>query len=400
MSDKDLTRKQFIIRGVAGAAAAAAGSTLVPSGARAAVSGAAAADLGAFETGGSAPVPASFGTALPPRIKASTGATRVVDCVNGNDSNAGSETAPWRSLQKAFRSLAPGQTALVKNGTYTGRIDVSSAASGTAAAPKTLAAYPGHAPVFNNVLRVDGLQYWRIRGLTFAPVGVDTGFYAVGSTAHLDFESVIARDCPLGSGMVTETTCTDIQWWRCTFRNNGRSAAAGGMYDHGLYLKSKNCVVANCLFVRNSGCGIHLYNGGPVNAIVVNNTIVDNGIRSGNTNWSAGTMLGTDSGVNAANNNKIVNNIIAFNKGWGGKSNSNVRSGANNVFRRNLVFGNSLGATSWTSGGVAETATIKTDPKFVDRAGGNYRLAAGSPAIDVAVAEYAPATDFTGSNRR
>jgi hypothetical protein len=399
LPDKGLTRKQLIVRGLAGAAAAAtAASTLAPSGADAAINGVPVADLGALETG--APVAgASFGAALPPRIKASTGATRIVDCVNGNDSNPGSATAPWRSLQKAFTSLAPGETALVKNGTYTGRIDLNSTASGTASAPKTLAAYPGHTPVFNSTVRADGLQYWRIRGLVFAPVGFDTALYAVGTTAHLDFESVTVRDCPLGSGMVTEKTCWDIQWWRCTFRNNGRSAAGGGAYDHGLYLKSKDCVVADCVFARNSSCGIHLYNGGPVNAIVVNNTIVENGIRSGNTSWSAGVMLGTDSGVNAANNNKIINNIIAFNTGWGGKSNSNVQSGANNVFRRNLVYGNSLGATSWNSGGVTETETVKADPKLVDRANGNYRLAAGSPAIDGAVGDYAPAADFNGSSR-
>jgi hypothetical protein len=399
MSDKGLTRKQMITRGLAGAAVAAAGGTLVPTGADAAVNGVPVADLGAFETG-APPAPASsFGVALPPRIKRSTGATRVVDGASGNDANAGTEAAPWRTLQKVFKSLAPGETALVKNGTYTGRIDVGSAASGTAAAPKTIAAYPGHAPVFNNLFRPDGLQYWRFRGLTFAPVGLDTGMYAVGTTAHLDFEGVTVRDCPLGSGMVTEKTCVDLQWWGCTFRNNGRSAAAGGMYDHGLYMKSKDSVVANCLFARNSSCGIHLYNGGPVNAIVVNNTIVENGIRSGNTAWSGGTILGTDSGVNAANNNKVLNNIIAFNTGWGAKSNSNVQSGANNVFRRNLVFGNSLGATSWASGGVTETETIKSDPKFVDRANGNYRLAAGSTAIDGALAEFAPPTDHYGSSR-
>ncbi|MDP9346759.1 MAG: right-handed parallel beta-helix repeat-containing protein [Actinomycetota bacterium] len=330
---------------------------------------------------------------------ASTGATRVIDGVEGSDSNPGSESAPWRTLRRAFAALAPGEIALVRNGSYSGRIDPTGSASGTASAPKTLAAYPGHAPVFTSLIRADGLQYWRFRGLTFAPIGLDTGFYAVASTANLDFENVTFRDCPLGSGIVTETSCSNIQWWRCTFRNNGRSAAAGGMYDHGLYLKSKDCVVADSVFARNSSCAIHLYNGGPVNAIVVNNTIVENGIRSANTAWSAGVLLGTDGGVNAANNNKILNNVVAFNTGWGAKSNSNVRAGANNLFRRNLVFGNSLGATSWTSGGVTESETLNVDPMFVDRANGNYRLAAGSPAIDGSLLEYAPATDHFGATR-
>jgi hypothetical protein len=393
-----MTRKQAVLGGIAGVAAASLGGVLRPDDAPAAINGQAAADLGAFETG-NAPAGVTFGTALPPRIKTSTGGTRVVDSANGSDSNPGTASAPWRTLAKAFSALAAGETALVKNGTYSGRIDVTSGMSGTATAPKTLAAYPGHAPVYTGYLRADGLQYWRFRGITFAPVGFDTAFYAVGATGNLDFEEVTVRNCPLGSGMVTETTCTNIQWWRCTFRDNGRSAANGGMYDHGLYLKSRNCVVADSVFARNSGCGLHLYNGGPVNAMVVNNTVVENGIRSANPQWSGGIILGTDSGVNATNNNKIFNNIIAFNTGWGGKSNSNVQSGANNVFRRNLVYGNTLGATSWSSAGVAESETMKSDPRFADRAGGNYALASGSPAIDGSLTEYAPATDFRGATR-
>jgi hypothetical protein len=393
-----MTRKQAVLGGLTGVAAAGLGGALRPAGAGAAIGGAAAADLGAFETGGSS-TSVNFGTALPPRIKQSTGATRVVDAASGSDSNPGTESAPWRTLGKVFSSLAAGETALVKNGTYAGRLDVGSAHSGTAAAPKTLAAYPGHAPVYTGYLRADGFQYWRFRGLTFAPVNVDTAFYAVGSTGNLDLENVTFRDCPLGSGMVTETTCTNIQWWRCTFRNNGRTAGNRGMYDHGLYMKSKNCVIADSVFARNSGCGIHLYNGGPVNAIVVNNTIVENGIRSADPQWSGGILMGTDSGVNGTNNNKILNNIIAFNTGWGAKSNSNVRSGANNLFRRNLVYANSLGATNWTSGGVNEAETLKSDPQFTDRASGNYRLAATSPAIDGAVPEYAPVIDHQGATR-
>jgi parallel beta-helix repeat protein len=397
LPDHGFTRKQILFGALSGAAAVGAG-TMLPASAGAAINGQAAADVGALETG-VAPQAVTFGSALPPRIKQSTGSTRVIDAAKGNDSSAGTDAAPWRTLRKAFSSLAPGETALVKNGTYGERLDVTGAQSGTASAPKTLAAYPGHAPVLTNLMRPDGLQYWRFRGLTFAPIALDTGVYAVGATANLEFESCTFRDCPLGSGMVSEKTCSNMQWWRCTFTNNGRAASNNGMYDHGLYLKSANSVVANCIFSRNSSCGIHMYNGGPVNTIVANNTIVENGIRSGNPTWSAGIILGTDAGVNANHDNKVLNNIIAFNTGWGAKSNSNVQAGANNVFRRNLVFGNSLGTTNWASGGVAESETIKTDPKFVDRASGNYRLASGSSAIDASLPDYASATDYYGATR-
>jgi len=384
-----LTRKQILLRGLAGAATAGVGAAILPRGASAA-DGGALADLGAWETG-AVPATGSFGTSLPPRIAASTGATRVVDAAAGNDGHPGTEAAPWKTLNKAFASLRPGETALVKTGTYSGRIDPTGANSGTSAAPKTLAAYPGHTPVFTSLIRANGLQYWRFKGIVFAPANLDTGFYAVGSTAHLDFESVTFRDCALGSGIVTETTCSDLQWWRCTFSNNGRPNT---ILDHGLYLKSSNCVVADCLFVRNSSYGLQMYPSAR-NNIVVNNTLVENGIRTSDPNWTGGIVLaGPTTGAN-----KVLNNIIAFNTGYGARSDSGTQSG--NVFRRNLVWGNTRGATLWqVSGRVAESETIAADPLFVNRAARDYRLAASSPAIDRSVTEWAPPTDFTGAPRR
>jgi Right handed beta helix region len=373
MNTTALTRKELMLRGLAGAAAAGIAGPARVGRAEASVSQPAT-HLGAFEAG-EAPATAAmtFGTALPRRIKQSAGATRVIDSANGSDSNRGTDAAPWRTLQKAFSSLGRGETALVKTGTYTGRIDVTGSASGTGSTPKTLAAYPGHTPIFTGLIRPNGLQYWRFRGLTFAPIGLDTGFYAVGSTAHLDFEQVTFRDCRLGSGMVTEQTCSDLQWWRCTFLNNGRRNT---ILDHGLYLKSSSCVVADCLFARNSSYGLQMYPSAADN-FVVNNTIVENGIRSSNPQWSGGLVIaGPTTG-----GNQVLNNVIAFNTGYGARSNAEVQAG--NVFRRNLVWGNSLGrvaGTKWDiAGRVTETETIRADPKFIDRANGNYRLSAGSP---------------------
>lgn len=394
MRELAFTRKQVVLGGLLGAAALGFGSPLRVTRADA-DSAQPAADLGALEAKTDSVAAAmTFGSALPSRLTPSTGPTKVIDGVAGDDANPGSDATPWRTLQKAFTSLAPGETALVRTGTYTGRIDVDASASGTAAAPKTLAAYPGHAPVFTGLLRPDGLRYWHFRGLTFAPVGLDTGFYAVGSTAHLDFEQVTFQGCPLGSGVVTEQTCADLQWWRCAFLNNGRQNT---ILDHGLYLKSSNCVVADCVLARNSSYGLQLYPSA-ANNVIVNNTIVENGIRSSDPQWSGGMVIAGP----ATRNNQIVNNILAFNTGYGARSNAEAQGG--NVFRRNLVWGNSLGGSAGTrwdvNDQVTETETVRADPKLVDRANDNYRLGAGSAAIDSSVAEYTPATDYYGVTRR
>lgn len=65
---------------------------------------------------------------------------------NGNKSNPGTANAPWRTLQFAVDAIAPGDTILVKAGTYVGcRIGN----SGQIGAVKTLKAEPGAAVLIN-----------------------------------------------------------------------------------------------------------------------------------------------------------------------------------------------------------------------------------------------------------
>jgi hypothetical protein len=380
VSEIRLTRKQVLLGSLAGASAtvgAAAGwarkgavSTVRP-------------DLGAFQTRRAGAT--GLGSALPPRLAASAGVTRVIDPVTGRDANSGSESAPWRTLAKAFAALNPGETALVKTGTYAGHLAPTGGASGTAAAPKTLAAYPGHAPLLIGGIRADGLEHWRFRGLTIAPLDRDTGFFALGGSRRLEFDRMVFRDCPFGSGMVAEDTCSDIQWFRCVFRDNGR---ADTVHDHGLYLKASNCVVARSVFAGNSSYGVHLYPSARDN-FVVNNTVVGNGFRSPDPNWSGGIVIAGP----ASAGNWIVNNVVAFNRGFAART--DFEAGRGNAFRRNLVWGNTLRGSSQTfwasSGQVTETETIQADAMFVDRAHGDYRLRAGSPAIGRAVVRFTPA---------
>lgn len=65
---------------------------------------------------------------------------------SGHDTNAGTLSAPWRSVQKAANTLAPGDTVLVRDGIYPEAVVVN--VSGNAAAgPVTFQNYPGETPV-------------------------------------------------------------------------------------------------------------------------------------------------------------------------------------------------------------------------------------------------------------
>lgn len=94
----------------------------------------------------------------------------------GNDANAGTLDAPWRTVAKAANTLGPGQTALIRGGTYSERY-ITFANSGTSGNPITIKAYPGETPIIDAgftaggsgrqpVFMIDGRHYITIDGLT------------------------------------------------------------------------------------------------------------------------------------------------------------------------------------------------------------------------------------------
>lgn len=106
----------------------------------------------------------------------------------GNDTTGnGSEGNPWLTIQKAVNLVQPGDTILVRGGTYAKCVLIgssvgSAAVSGTANARITLKAYPGETVVWNNdfsyaaghftacdtlFIRINSRSYWTIEGFTF-----------------------------------------------------------------------------------------------------------------------------------------------------------------------------------------------------------------------------------------
>ncbi|MEI6499778.1 MAG: hypothetical protein WCP21_02000, partial [Armatimonadota bacterium] len=86
----------------------------------------------------------SFATIIPAHA-AAVGKTYYVDGANAKaaDTNAGTETAPWKTLARAGKAaeLKPGDTVLVKSGVYREHMDIS--VSGEPGKPLTFAAAPG-----------------------------------------------------------------------------------------------------------------------------------------------------------------------------------------------------------------------------------------------------------------
>ena len=114
-----------------------------------------------------APTPAP--TAVPTPSPTAPPANAFYVSTSGSDSNAGSFSAPWRTLQKAADSVSAGATVLIRGGTYAG---FTLRRSGTASAPITFTAYGSESPVIDGqdvvayTVRLYLVQHVILSGLT------------------------------------------------------------------------------------------------------------------------------------------------------------------------------------------------------------------------------------------
>jgi parallel beta helix pectate lyase-like protein len=127
----------------------------------------------------------------------------------GSNTNPGTATAPWKTFQHAIPKLSPGDTLVLRNGTYT---DTNSgypliscgtnAKNGTATAPITLRAESERQAHLkgtgdSTTLEIRNCQYWTVDGLrvSSADLPSSSGGHAVVSkdSAHLTFRRLLVH---------------------------------------------------------------------------------------------------------------------------------------------------------------------------------------------------------------
>lgn len=75
----------------------------------------------------------------------------------GNDSNAGSQALPWKTIKKAANTVAAGDTVYVRQGTYNEQVYLGK--SGTQAAPIKFVSYPSEVATIDGNNTLPGNQY-------------------------------------------------------------------------------------------------------------------------------------------------------------------------------------------------------------------------------------------------
>jgi parallel beta-helix repeat protein len=329
---------------------------------------------------GDQPASPSTGTALPVR----PGPSRYVS-TSGSDRNPGTLSRPWRTIQKALRTIQPGERALVRGGTYTEILKMSR--RGTAAAPIVLQAYPGDRPVIAGRLKITG-GFFRVSGFVFVGSHQSRGsalIYVSGAQNVTIFRNEI-RDSRM-SGVYLGDTYNPSH----NIELIGNYIHSNGIHhnlDHGIYYDNgRGGLIANNLIVGNKARGIQLYEDAD-DVIVTHNTVVRN---------MTGIVVGGD-GSSTADRNIVVNNIFAFNSRLGISTYWDEAVGSDNVARRNIVFGNGR-RDIWVTGGLVVAGTTVADPRFANRSGGDYHLDRSSPAVNRALNEHPQTVDYDGDRR-
>ncbi|MGA2584844.1 MAG: right-handed parallel beta-helix repeat-containing protein [Tepidisphaeraceae bacterium] len=348
--------------------------------------------------------------------------------VGGSDSAAGSQTAPFATLQEAANQVVAGDTVIVEAGTYAGfSLSYENTQSGTAAAPIVFEADPSAAAgsvIINSEnsktpVAIDlepGSDYVTIKGFSIENNGTVTkeGIKATGNNDSIIDNTVTGVG---GFGIFTDNANNALIEGNTVTGTTGTNTTGHGIYVsgtcsgvvienntidgngwHGIHLNGDaseggvgeviDCTIKDNLIYNNPGNGIN--GDGVVDSTIENNLIygyTNNGI----------SLYTIDAGVGSTGN-VIVNNTIV------GKSALEFQDNATG----NIVFNNILLGTvtidSSSSASLADNITSgSTASLFVDAATGDYQLLSTSPAIGAGVASYdgvdAPATDLLNDSR-
>lgn len=333
------------------------------------------------------PDPGTRGSLLPAAIPASTGAVFYVS-PTGSDASPGTSDQPWRTLGKAAATLTAGQTALLRAGTYPEATTITR--SGTSTAPITFRGAPGETAVLTGRVKVTA-SWVRLSGLRFvggtAANPGDVLIYVSGG------DNVEISDSELrGAGMSAiyvgdpGNGADNVQFLRNYVHDNGTHA----QLDHGIYYGTgRGGLIAGNVFARNIAYGVQIYPNAD-NVVLTQNTIVANG--------KSGVVVGGES--TTSDGNLIVDNVIASNREGGIRAYWGGPVGTGNVARGNVLWNGSGDLpTGSAAAGIAFVDNLSANPLFASPAADDYRLQAGSPAVDRGAAGASLETDLVGATR-
>lgn len=339
----------------------------------------------------------------------------------GSNTNNGSISAPFRTIQHAAFIVNPGDIVHVLPGTYPEAVEVSRSGTSTARIV-FLSDTQWGALVTGDGTIADAFL---VHGANYVDV---VGFEVTNQTGYQGIELNGSYGAALGNHVhnVWAHGCTD--WLGGAGINSSNYSATGNqiignmVHDigdfnhgcasvHGIYLANAHNIVQNNISYRNQGWGITSWHQATHNTIV-NNTVFNNDVAGINTGAGDNGVVDDYSEVG---NNIVMNNGTAIN--WvcypagnyspscADPQNGIGQEGANgphDLYTNNVVYGNEPADVYVTVGTVSDTITATPSSVFVNYTGdgtGDYHLLPGSPAVNGGTSEGAPGIDYAGGPR-
>jgi hypothetical protein len=315
---------------------------------------------------------------------ADTACTRVA-APGGSDSANGTEASPFASAQRLVDSLGPGDVGCLRAGTYHEDVSITRGGSGESSRV-VVRSYAGERATLSGRLTVSNRgNYVTVERLNLD--GHDAPLCDAGATCtrlpsptvngdHVVFQDNdvtnrhVAICFNLGHPGYGRPQGAVIQ--RNRIHNCGRLNPVSN-HDHGIYLAYTDDakILSNVIF-DNADRGIQMYPD-------AQHTLIKGNIIDGN---GEGVIF-SGAGSTASNDNVLENNVVT-----NSKLRHDVESwypdkiGTGNKVRNNCVYGGHQGPLS-SGYGFDIGSNLKVDPRYVDRAGKDFRLAADSPCAAV-----------------
>jgi hypothetical protein len=314
------------------------------------------------------------------------------------------------NLQAIADQANPGDVVVVRSGTYTGGatiLDITR--SGTAANPIVFKAETRGGAVIDGQnnhsaigIEVNGsyvrVQGFEVRGTSHYGIEVYRGHDVVIAQNHVHdvghyctstSNGIVGINAYVPNLVIEQNVVHDVGRWAHGQNGCVTSNAYWQNHDHGVYHgQGDNVVIRNNVFYNfTRGWAIQRYDGDGVvarNLQIVNNTFVGANPNKDGQVIVATPVLGL-----------VVSNNIFYQPRTAGVWFE--VGGSSGVVSNNLTYGASL--TIGSTAGLTFVGNLMGDPKFVDAAGRDFFLQAGSPAIDRGVTLPSVFDDFLGTRR-
>ncbi|MDQ1013335.1 hypothetical protein QFZ82_007820 [Streptomyces sp. V4I23] len=328
---------------------------------------------------------------------------------SGSESNPGTKEMPVKTIAKASTLARPGTTVHVAAGTYPGDFVTNAAGSATARiryisdTPWGARIVPPSVPTGRTIAWDNRGRYVDIVGFTVDGTSAADTKWANGIVTRAAYSRIMNNhvhhianssaycDRMGGSGVNASNDSRDgtraehIDLLANVVHHIGPAGYCNK--THGVYMSVSGTLKNNVVY-GIAGWGIHLWHDAR-NVDIVNNTVVRS---QGGGILVAGGDATLPGGADYC---RVMNNIVYGNRQ--GISEQGMY-GTHNTYVNNLSQG------AWMSGydyslGNPHSRDITGKPRFMDDAGGDYRLGTGSPGLDVGLSDLAPEEDVEGRPR-